>query len=190
VAAIQALADRAHGLAPLGHSAEVAHPFADGDEDAQGPRRGDWKLELLSDGDSRGLVQPPQAFVDVALDHPRRALDRDAQRLEIGDAQVVSQRGRFSALGRPRFGIGVDLERVVALHDQQPAVVRGRWAPVEQRPAALQPPRRDRVIAAEVQGIVGQPTRHSRRAAEIARSAVGAERLLARGERSVGVAQP
>jgi hypothetical protein len=49
VAAIQALADRAHRLAPLGHPAEVAHPFAGGDEDAQRPCRRDGEHEILSD---------------------------------------------------------------------------------------------------------------------------------------------
>jgi hypothetical protein len=40
--------------------------------------------------------------------------------------------------------------------------------PVEQRPAALQPSRGDRVIAAEMQGIVGQPPGHPRRTSGIA----------------------
>jgi hypothetical protein len=118
VAAIPALADRAHRLAPLGHPGEVAHPFAGGDEDAQRPCGRDRELKLLPGGHGRGLVQPPQPLVDLALGDPRGALDRDAQRLEIGDAQLGAQGSRFSALGGGRFRIGVDLEREVDLNDE------------------------------------------------------------------------
>ena len=141
VAAVQALADRPHRLAPLGDPGEVADPFADGDEDAQRPCGRDRELELLAGGHGRGLVQPPHALVDLALDDQRRALDRDAQRLEVGDAELGAQRRRFA---RPwlsgRLGIGVDLERVVALDDQQPAVLGGRREPSSSdRPRSSQP---------------------------------------------------
>ena len=183
VAAVQALADRAHRLTPLDHPAEVAHPLADGDQYAQRPGGGDRELELLPDAQGRGLVQTPQALVDLTLDDPRRAFDRDSQRLEVGDAQPGAQSGRFTALGCRRARVGVDLERVVTLDDEQPSVLRRRGLPVEQRPPALQPPCRDRLVAAEMQGIVGQPSRHPRRAADVPGSPVNPG-TLARGRRA------
>ena len=52
----------------------------------------DRQLEVLPGGHRCGLVEPPHALLDAALDDQRRALDRDAQGLEIGDAQLGAER--------------------------------------------------------------------------------------------------
>jgi hypothetical protein len=181
VAAVETLADRPHRFAPLRHAAEVANTFADRDHDAQRPRRRDGELEVLTGGDRRGLVKAAHALIDATVRNERGALDGDSERLEVCDPELRSQSRGLAAAAHRDLEVCVDFECVVALDDQQPPVLGAGRVPREQGPGPLDPAGGYRRVAPEMQEVVGEPACDSRCAMHVARAAIRAERLLARG---------
>ena len=167
-------AERLHLAAPLRRAVVVTHALAGVDQVAAGPPGRGELLVLAAERGGGRLVEAAHAVVDPALVDEREPLGRQAEHLQVDDAQVGAQppRPRAEPLG---------LGRVVAEHEvrperRQPAVLRCRIEAAEDALGALEPPIGHRCGAVELEMVVADPQRHPRRAPEVSVRAVQLDR--------------
>jgi hypothetical protein len=189
VAAPVAVGELGDPVAPLGRAVEVEHGRAGPDEHAERPGARDRDRRFALERRRRGLVETAHALVDTRTHHERRALERQPQHLQVGDAEAPAQLGRTP--GELEGGSGVTAaERDVALVEREPAVLRSRLERVEQAMRPLQPSAGHRPGAAEVELVGGEPDGHAGGAGRIAALLVEPVGALAGGEDLIRVVEP
>jgi hypothetical protein len=148
------------------------------------------KVQASTYSGSPGSNSPPRSRKLSSCSHALPRHGHAATARPVWYAERGAERHRRSALARGRSGVGVDLKRVVGIDHPQPAVLAARSVTGEKRPTRHKPTRRDRVVPAEVPGVVCQPPRHPNSAADITRGTAPTERPLARREGAVRVTEP
>ena len=189
VAAAVALRERVDALAPLRRPLEVEHGGARGDQDAERPCARDRDRGAALQRGRRRLVEAAHAVTDAGLAHQRRALQREAEHLEVGHAAAPPEVRRHRGERARRGGVAGAV-REVALVEREPAVVRPRLEIVEQPVRALQPAVGDGLGALELDPVDREPRRHAGGAAGVAAVAVDPERALAGREHGRAVVHP
>ena len=86
-----ALGDVAHDHAPLRRAREVADAVAGRDQVAERPALREREAQLLDGGDRGRLVEQPHALGDAAADHLGDPVQREPDRLEVGDAELAPE---------------------------------------------------------------------------------------------------
>ena len=189
VAAPVALCELGDAVAPLAGPLEVEHGGAGADQQAARPGARDRDRRLVLECRRGGLVEVAHALGDVRRGDEHRALEREAEDLEVRDGEAPAELGgeRREAARGGAVARRVGEEPVV---ECEPAVIRARLQLVEQAMGAPEPAVRDRGGAVEVELVGGDPRRHAGGGRRVALGAVEPVRALARGEDRLRVVEP
>jgi hypothetical protein len=131
-----------------------------------------------------------QPLLHAPAQHQRDALERQADRLEIGDRDVAAQRGGATSLPCGLIGIPADVEGISALVERKPAVGGALRKAVEEPVGALEPAAGNRVVSAELEVIGREPGGDSTGAGSIASYAIRTVRPLAGSKGDLRVGEP
>ena len=189
VAAPVALGERRDPVAPFDRALEVQDRGAGRDDEAERPgaRHRDRRLPLER---RRGrLVEAGHALVDPGAGDQRRALQGQAEHLQVGYAEAAAELGGADRQPLRLRHVSHDAGEI-ALVEGEPSVLRAGLERFEQAPRAPQPAARHRHGAVEVQLVHRQPRRHARGGGRHPAGAVEAVCALARGEHRLGVVAP
>ena len=135
------------------------------------------------------LVEAAHALLHLRARHQRRALEREAEHLQVGHVEPPPELGRAAPKLRSLRGLATSV-RHEALEEGKPTVLGPRLERVEQAMGSTEPAARDRERAVEVELIAGQPGGHPGGARDVSRLLVEVVRTLAGGEHGLGVVEP
>jgi hypothetical protein len=176
-------------VAPLVRALEVEHGGARADEHAARPRAGDRDRGVILERHRGRLVETPHPLVDLCRGDERRAVEGEAEHLQVGDAELPSELcgDGCELAGGGRVALAVRDEAVV---EGEPAVLGSGVERVEQPVRPPEPAVRHRGGAVEVELVGGEPGRHAARAGGIPALAIQAVGALPQLEHSACVVEP
>ena len=172
---LPALADALHRLAPLRGSLDVVDALARVDHVAAHGAGEMQPGQLPGHRGGRRLVEVAHAFADRSRRDPREAREREREHLQIHDAGAPADVQRAGRVGCRTRRIAVRDERDLAFEEREPALLDAVVRIAEQPVGVPEPALCDRVVAAEHDGVVGEPRGDASRRARIAAATIGAE---------------
>ena len=183
-------AERLEAIAPLDRALVIADALAGGDQIAAGDPDHDPVGHFTGQHGGVHLVELLQSFGHAPGRHPREAVERTSDHLEVGGAERVPDSNRFGRelLGPPR--IAIVEQRKDAAAQREPRVFRGFGTALEEAMRALQPTVCHRVLAAERRRVPGQPHRNPRGSERIVALAINAVGALPHIEDDVSEIEP